>query len=316
MRIAFCCLPELTTFIEPIAIHFEKQGNEVRRCYSSDGFNIGNAITWAEVVWIEWANELAVTVTNSPGWKELKNKRKIIRLHSYEVLHGQSSQVKWDNVDDVIFVAEHVKWVAQGMHPTLKGCHVVPNGVDIDKWTWSSHGYSAGFEKNKSIKIAHIGNMTHKKGPMLLFHAFEQLHSISDCTLHLAGLWQETRFLHYFKHMGEQCKLSDAIFTDGKVKDINLWLQDKDFIICTSPWESQNMGLMEAMCCGIKPLIHHFLGADLIYKKEWLWKTLDDLIQLYKEPVYESQKYRDFVIMKYDHVDMMKKLEEIVYAKL
>jgi hypothetical protein len=116
--------------------------------------------------------------------------------------------------------------------------------------------------------------------------------------------------------MGEQCKLSDAIFTDGKVKDINLWLQDKDFIICTSPWESQNMGRMEAMCCGVKPLIHHFLGADLIYKKEWLWKNLDDLVQLYNEPVYESQKYRDFVIMKYAHADMMKKLEEIVYAKL
>nr|WP_225897404.1 glycosyltransferase [Clostridium botulinum] len=65
-------------------------------------------------------------------------------------------------------------------------------------------------------------------------------------------------------------------------KDINKWLEDKNYLICTSVLESQGLGIMEAMSKVIRPLIHNFVGAKEVYPEKYVWNSLDDIINIYK----------------------------------
>lgn len=56
---------------------------DVKFVVSTDGEEIKEAVEWADIVWLEWANEMAVHVTNNVS--SIKDKKVICRLHGYEV---------------------------------------------------------------------------------------------------------------------------------------------------------------------------------------------------------------------------------------
>ena len=57
------------------------------------------AIDWADVVWLEWANQLTVYLTNK--LPQLKEKKVICRLHGYEVFTNMPAQIKWIMLTDL-----------------------------------------------------------------------------------------------------------------------------------------------------------------------------------------------------------------------
>jgi len=128
-RIGFLCLPGLETFIKPIAAWFCDSYN-IRTYY---GNNINDAISiidWADLIWLEFCNELVIELTNRVP--QLKDKKVIVRLHSYEALSGYVPAVNWSVVDEILFVAEHIKKMTISQFPKLGDfveMHVVPNGV-------------------------------------------------------------------------------------------------------------------------------------------------------------------------------------------
>lgn len=62
-KVAFLCLPGLDHFIKDIA-NILSEMYEVKLVVTADGKQIVDAYNWADIVWIEWANELAVEITN------------------------------------------------------------------------------------------------------------------------------------------------------------------------------------------------------------------------------------------------------------
>jgi len=167
-KIAVLCLPGLQTFLTDI-VEFLETKYSVRTCYSSNQQEIAAAISWADIVWLEWANEMAISTTNNP--KLIKGKRVICRLHSYEALDGYVKSVRWECVDDLVFVAEHIRGIVTQQIPDLlqkvKNVHVISNGVNLNKF--------AHKERRRGKNLAYLGYINHKKGPMLLFHAFREL---------------------------------------------------------------------------------------------------------------------------------------------
>ena len=128
-RIGFLCLPGLEAFIKPIAEHFSINYS-VRTCYSNNIHELSSIIDWCDLAWIEWCNELAIEVTNKVP--TLADKKVVVRLHSYEALSGYVSAVKWDVVDSLVFVADHIKEIVLKQFPKLKDIvpiEVVHNGV-------------------------------------------------------------------------------------------------------------------------------------------------------------------------------------------
>ena len=77
-KIAFLCLPGLDNFLKDI-VETSSLGYDVKLVVSTDANEITQAIKWADIVWLEWANELAVFATNKIP--EIANKKVICRLH-------------------------------------------------------------------------------------------------------------------------------------------------------------------------------------------------------------------------------------------
>lgn len=247
---------------------------------------IDEGMKWADICWFEWCDELIIYGSKLQA---ARDKKIICRLHSYEAFTDYPNQVDWTNVNHVIFVAEHIK---NFVLEQIKGLGqdqavVIPNGIDINKYTFK--------EREKGFRIAYVGYINYKKGPMLLLHSFKAIFDRDPrYKLHIAGQFQDPRDMLYFRQMIAELGLQDHVIYEGWQDDINKWLEDKHFIISTSVLEGNPVGVMEAMARGIKPLIHHFVGAKLQFGK-YVWNTLDELTEMLMSEEYTPREYRKYI---------------------
>lgn len=303
--IAFLCLSNLSQFIDPIAEELKKDPNyKVIKCYSNQPIRLHNAIEEADIIWLEWANELAIQVTANKNTFKLEGKQVICRVHSYEVLSNMIEQVDWSVITDVVFVAEHIQaFSAERIQKSSQTIypHIIPNGVDLSKFS---------ITPNKEFKgnICFCGYINHKKSPELLMQAFKSIYHGSnvDCKLHVdyklhvAGQFQDPRYLYYMEHITDAMNLKEHSKFHGWVKDMNAFYANMDYIIVASPWESQHMACMEAMACGVTPLVHNFVGSDKIYQPEHIWTTIPEVVSMVHtsiDPTYKDN--RNFIEVNY-----------------
>lgn len=300
------CLPGLQSFLKDIVGHLASRFT-VRTCYSTDPQEILKTIQWADVVWLEWANELAIGITKNPHL--LDGKRVICRLHSYEAFENYLEKIDWCKIDDLVFVASHIQEIAIDRFPALAGqvkrIHIIPNGIDMDRFGFS--------RRNRGHRLAFIGDINYKKGPMLLLHAFRELVQVDDrYTLHVAGRLQNARYALYFSQMMKEMKLDANIQWCGWVDDVQNWLRDKQYVVCSSVLEGHPVGIMEAMACGLKPVIHNFVGARRIYPDGFLWNTIPEFIEQVTSESYDSNTYRDYIETNYSLKSQLKKIDRLI----
>lgn len=309
-KVAFICPRGLESFIGDI-VDFLKSRYEVRVCYSTNIQEVDSTITWSDIVWLEWANELTIKLTNHPE-NILKDKHTICRLHSYEAFEGFARKINWRNINDLIFVAAHIKNIVIQQVPDLpqlvSNIHIVPNGINMDKFSFK--------ERGRGKDLAFFGSITFKKGPMLLLHAFRELiQKDNEYRLFMAGDFQESRYRYYYSQMAQELGLENNIIYDGKLKDVAGWLEDKQYIVCTSLLEGHPVGLMEAMARGLKPLIHNFVGAKNIYPEKYIWNTIHDFVRMATEDNYDPAEYKRFIEENYSLEKQMAYIAKILSKK-
>ncbi|MFQ5963016.1 MAG: glycosyltransferase [Candidatus Scalinduaceae bacterium] len=307
-KIAVLCLPGLESFLGDI-VNFLKTKYEVLTCYSANSQEIESAVRWADIVWLEWANQLAIDLTNHISI--LDGKRVICRLHRYEALAGFIQKIKWERINDLIFVAEHIRDISIRQVPKLpqlvNNIHVIPNGVNMDKFNFK--------QRKKGWNIAYIGYIQYRKGPLLLLHTFQQLVLIDKrYRLFVAGKFQDVHYELYFNQMIQEMGLGENIKFDGWIKnqDISAWIEDKQYVICTSIHEGHPVGLMEAMACGLKPLIHNYVGARESYPGKYIWNTIPEFINMVTEDNYDSMEYRKFIETHYSLEIQLERMDKII----
>ncbi|MDU2063420.1 MAG: glycosyltransferase [Sporomusaceae bacterium] len=300
-KLALFVKPEMDSFLGPVEESL-KQFYEIRKVQPKNLQEIEAAMKWADTCWFEWCDELLIEASKLP----IASQRKVIcRLHSYEAFTDYPAQVKWENVDYLICVAKHIRdFVVANFSVKLEQTTIIPNAINLEKWSFRQRG--PGFN------IAYVGYINYKKGPMLLLHAFYSLYQLDHrYKLYIAGQFQDHRDVLYFEQMVKELSLEKSVIFTGWQDDLDSWLEDKNYILCTSILESQNMSVMQAMAKGIKPLIHNFVGARGIYRHEDVWNTLDELQRMTKTD-YISSSYRNFIAENYNSLQLNQQIQAAV----
>jgi glycosyltransferase involved in cell wall biosynthesis len=306
-RLAIVCPPGLETFVEPLAAGLEAD-YVVDRCYAGDLRAIARAVGTADIVWLEWASRLAIWATGHLD--TLDRKPVICRLHSYEAFTPELERMRWDRVDALVLVGEHVRRLLAETRPEViaraRSVEVIPNGVALDR-------FRLALPKCPGKEIAYVGFINFKKGPQLLLHAFR---AIADrdpgFRLHIAGRFQEPRYQLYFAHLIEEWSWQDRLIVHGWVDDVPQWLADKQYVLSTSLFEGGPTGILEAMASGLKPLIHKFPGAGELFPTEYCWTSIPELVELATDGEYEPASYRAFVEERYAFATQLDRIRRLL----
>lgn len=273
-KLAFICQAGLDTFIEPIVQQFELIDQyQVHRYYCNTQADIIAAVKWADIVWLEWANEIAIFATQI---YDLRKKGVIVRLHSYESLGNMPQQIDWTVVDYLVFVAPHIREIVKMNIPDIekKVCtKVVYNGVDIDK-----------IQPNKVLNpldIAYVCNINHKKEPALALQIMAELVKVDpEYKLHIAGEFQDNRYKIYMKHIAKEMGIEDNILYYGFVHEMDTFWECKGIILSTSIHEGHALNIIEGASRGLRPVIHNFMGAKELYPQTCLYNTVLEAVYL------------------------------------
>ena len=256
-----------------------------------------------DICWFEWCTEVVVEASKLP--KVCKN---IVRLHRFEAYNPWPKQVKWENIDTLVLVGN--SYVKQGLLAQVPDIEqrtkvvTIPNGVNLDKFKFTN--------RTKGKNLGCIGYLNMRKNPMFLLQCMQKLHFVDKgYKLFFAGHFQDPMLEQYMRHMVKSLGLEGAVYFDGWRDDISNWLSDKHFIVSTSIGESQGMGLLEAMACGVKPIIHNFPGAGEIFPSEYVFDIAEDFCRLILSDDYDSRKYREFVEQKYPLKSELKQINDL-----
>ncbi len=314
----------LRKFTDGMEKYWLAQGHEVRM---DRYWNPENA-EWADVVWIDVADNNVVSATN-PGaaimddaanyqpWDlhdmDLTNKKVIVRAIDIEVWGGHYMGARWDLVDDLIFIAPHIRnLVDLDMLPERNpnmNVHTIPCAVDLDKWTFK--------ERQPGFNIAIVSERWVSKGVHLLLQVILKLHRLDD---RYKFTWLGQRSDHAWEHayrdeFVEHHKLPVEfinILLDDETVD--RFLEDKNYLLHGSIKEGFCYAIAEAMAKGIKPVAHRFYGADDIWPG-LTWDTIDQAVDMITEDRYDSASYRQYLIDHGYTIDsMMNKFNKIIGA--
>lgn len=206
----------------------------------------------------------------------------------------QPNGVTWENVDYLVFGARHIwdlvdSYIPFEDYPDLKIEHI-PFGVDLSQWTYAQrwHGYN----------IACVCHRWSAKGIPLALQLLAKLPR--RFTLHFLGTPSNEEWLHkYIDHFIASQGLN-VTFNNGRVDDLDSWLEDKNYMLVASQKESFSYVAAEAAAKGIKPIIHNFWGAKDIWPAGLLWDTIDDAMHRLLWEQYDSVTYRAYVKENYD----------------
>ncbi len=300
-KIAFFCGPN-DKFLNDIVDNLSSR-YDVVRFHGETIQDMHNLMNWSDLSWFEWCNDLLVHASKLPKVCKI-----LCRLHSYEAFTNYIRMVNWENVDDLVFVAPHIKDIVLQQVPYLEKSvrlHVIFNGVDLKKYSFK--------ERKKGFNIAFVGYINHKKNPALLLQCMRHLVDIDNrYILHIAGQHQELNFQLYFDHMIKEMSLDKNVVFHGWINDVNKWLEDKHFIVSTSVLESFCHGIADAMACGIKPLIHNFIGAKNLYPEKYIFNTVKDFGKLVLEDDYNPFEYRKYIEEKYSQERQFFEIENLI----
>ena len=287
---------------EALSLHFD-----VKKVYISTPEEVEPAMEAADICWFEWCDEI---VAYASHLEVAKRKPIVCRLHRYEVFTDIPTKVRWERIDTLMLVADHLKLLLKSMVPDIEDkvrIMTVKNGVNLEKFPLQP--------RTPGFKIACVGYLHARKNPMLLLQIMAKLVRLNPrYELHVAGKFQDALVKMYWNHMIKEMNLEKNVIFDGWQDDVNAWLADKQYIITTSMHESFGYSVAEAMAQGMKPIVHNFPFAADIWPEQVLFNTVDEAVAMVAANVYSSTAYRNFIEKHYSFVSQLTTVRQILAA--
>ncbi|MCL6471334.1 MAG: FkbM family methyltransferase [Firmicutes bacterium] len=290
-------------FVEPVARSLKKEYKVKRFIFNGDVARLRAQLDDCDIAWFEWGNGPIIAASHLVDI----NTPIICRIHRYEAYDDETlNLINWANIDKIIVVAGYIKEMLVSKVNSIAGkIEVIPNGIDIGKLTFT--------DRKKGFEIAFLGRLHWHKDPLFALQCFYSLYQRDNrYRIHFAGRFCDRVIEQKFYYLIKELGIEDCVFYDGETKNVDAWLDDKSFIICSSVIESQNMAVMEAMTKGIKPLVYNFFGAKDIYPQKYIFNSPAEFADEVLQGDYNPAEYRAFVEENFSFADQMAKIKNLI----
>lgn len=298
------------------------EGHEVRmdRYYNPQWVN-----EWADIIWFDTCDNNLASATNPSQailaddanyqpWDmhdmDLTGKKIIVRPIDIEVWQGHQSAAIWDLVNEVIFIAPHIRDLfmnsaLQGWGPHID-LHDITCGVDLNRYKYAPRG------PGKNIAI--ISEKWTSKGTDLILQIALKMRG-QGYKFHWLGRWsdydwEKAYFEDFINRQGLDFEFTEWLEGDLVVDE---WLEDKNYLLHASHKEAFSYATAEAMAKGIKPVVHSFYGADRLWPDLPTWDSIDQAVNMLTIDFYETVKYPQYLL---DHgltlPQMMQQINKVI----
>lgn len=254
-----------------------------------------------DYIWMEWADGYPLYLATKLTKKQLNGTKIILRIHRYELFQERTlseiAKINPDIIDKLLFVSEYVKQIGVSIFPWMEKGEVIPNLIDHTKFPF--------VDRKRSKNILFLGRISYVKNlPFLMQLFYELLQHDSEYKLHIVGDISDKE-LYYFKDNFIK-KMpyiieDENIFFHGKIENSQLpdIMKEMSYIICTSIFESQGVGIIEAMMTGLMPLVYNFGGAEDIFPPEYLFMTRLEFLERILNNNYNPKEYHNYAVRHY-----------------
>jgi len=225
------------------------------------------------LMWLEWADGYPIELLDSTArYSHFYGNKIILRLHRYELFTPRTTQniaalpeESIDSIDKLVFVSKKVQQIGIEKFPWMADSVVVPHLIDHTKFPFT--------DREQGFNIMMLGRMSYVKNIPLALSMFHELwKKDSRYQLHLVGNIPDPELV-YYKENFIMKTANPNIHYYGWIDNDKLprFMEGMHYILCSSVFEGYPAGILEGMCCGLKPIIFNFPGAEHIYPKTYLW---------------------------------------------
>jgi glycosyltransferase involved in cell wall biosynthesis len=110
--------------------------------------------------------------------------------------------------------------------------------------------------------------------------------------------------------------LTERVTFHGWVEDIPSFLRDMNYVISTSQWEGCPNNILEAMACGIRPIIHNWMGARELFPEECVFSSLEEVPAMLAPSAYHAERYRTWIEERFNTADTYPAFDAILASVL
>lgn len=315
--------PNLGKFTSDMKGWWEARGHEVKMSRYYDP----TLVAWGEIIWFDTCDNNLHCATDPPKDDpdfadydmhdmDLTGKQVIVRVIDIEVWGGHQYASKWDVVDEIIFIAPHIRELANIPElPLLRQeteIHTIPCAVDLDRWAYR--------ERQPGFDIAVVGERWVSKGSDLILQIALKLKQVDPrYKIHWLGQlsahwpWEHAYLSDFIEHNGLNIEITNILQDDVTVDE---FLEGKNYLLSCSKKEAFGYNIAEAMAKGIKPVVHRFFGADDIWPG-MTWNGIDEAVQLITEESYDSFAYKKYLAGRgYVLPVMMNEIDKIIRGEV
>ncbi len=259
----------------------------IRKIVDGDAEKIKEGMEWADVCWFDTCDE---HIAHYSRMGQASQKTVICRVRSYDTIAKYKNNIWWDNIDKFVFINKHSRNTALQYLPELKieKTDIIPDCIDISKYSFKN--------RKPGLNIAFGGDINNSNSMMLLIHVFK---AIYDCDsrykLYLSDELSNSGVNQYFCQMIKKFGIEDNVIFDERHENMDLWLENKDYILGTSIFECQHTRVMQAMAKGIKPVVHNFIGVADVFSAKYIWNTINEAVEMVTSDYYQSDEYHNYV---------------------
>ena len=258
---------------EELRKHHEVRMFDFQNDEKKDFNNLCDMLPWCEVAFFDFLH------WPFPKATQLNLGCKIVgRLHGLELYHYMKD-IKWENVDHLICSPPQLSRMKFYNFTPPCPTTVLPVGTDLEVFKYA--------KKRFGRKLCMVNYVFPRKRIYTTIEAVAPF--LEDgWSLHIRGSispdwrtvisYEEAMFINELIYT-LRLKKDQIVVYPKRLSDTELadWFSDKDIIINNSTQEGYGKATIDAVACGVYPLVHNWLGASDLYPPQYLFSSQCEL---------------------------------------